>query len=250
MEINALLAVSDRRMKKISIFFHCLFYLGEPPEMLLNACQIIRGQMDAMRGTGLLDAASELIVGINGGKESDEIANLILPAKAQRVLHGMQCRNECRTLVALEKWLPGHEDWYVLYLHAKGSTHPADHQFSRVWRNCMMNGVVTNWRTCVADLDAGNDAVGSHWMIPPATPPGQHIFAGNFWWARAAFLLTLPSILKRDRIKVSGLDSIESRYEAEVWLGNGPRVLRVKDYHGPGWNPSKMQTCAENCYEH
>ena len=110
-------------MKPIAIFYHCLFYLGDPPEFLTNACNIVRGQMDALRETGLLEAASEMVVGINGGKESDEIANLLFPNNAHRILHGLQCRNECRTIVALEQWAKTHPDWYVLYFHAKGATH-------------------------------------------------------------------------------------------------------------------------------
>ena len=106
----------------------------------------------------------------------------------------------------------------------------------------MERTVIHSWRQCVADLEGGYDVVGCHYMEPPETPPGQRIMAGNFWWSRATFLLTLPSIMKRDRIRLSGLDSAESRYEAEVILGNGPRLPRVKDYH-PGWNPSKIATC-------
>jgi hypothetical protein len=107
----------------------------------------------------------------------------------------------------------------------------------------MMKNAVQNWRTCVQDLDSGLESVGSHWMTGDQTPPGQSIWAGNFGWAKSAFLATLPSIMERDRIKLSGIDSIESRYESEVWIGNGPRLPKVKDYHGPNWNPSKMATC-------
>jgi hypothetical protein len=49
--------------------------------------------------------------------------------------------------------------------------------------------------------------------------------------------------MERDRIKVSGLKHPDSKYEAEVWLGNGPRVPKIKDYHGPGWTPGKIDTC-------
>lgn len=230
-------------MKPIAIFYHCLFFMGTPPELMSNACSIVANQMDALRETGLLDAASEMVAGINGGKESDEVANLLLPAKARRILHGLQCRNECRTILALEQWSKTHPDWYVLYFHSKGATHAADDGYSVAWRGCMMKGVVKNWRRCVADMDAGYDAVGSHWMVPPATPPGQHIFAGNFFWVKSSFVLTLPSIMERIRIKVSGIDAPISRYESEVWIGNGPRVPNVKDYHGPNWNPGQLGTC-------
>ena len=230
-------------MKPIAIFYHCLFYAGTPPELITNACNIVRDQMDALKTTGLLDAASEMVVGINGGKESDEVANLLLPNKAKRILHGLQCRNECRTILAMEQWVKEHPDWYVLYFHVKGATHDARDGYSIAWRGCMMKGVVKNWKTCIADLDAGYEAVGSHWMVPPETPVGQHIFAGTFFWANTSFLLTLPSIADREQIKRHGIDCAESRYEAEVWIGNGPRLPKVKDYHGPNWNPGKLGTC-------
>lgn len=228
---------------KTAIFYHCLFALGEPPEILDNAVAVVRSQMELLQSCGLQDHADEIHVGINGGVESEYLAEAVLPERAVKTFHGLQCRNECRTIALIEQWLPGHEGWNVLYFHAKGSTHPAADPFRTSWRNCMTRHVVANWRTCVADLAAGYEAVGCHWMTPPATPPGQNIFAGTFFWAKSDFLLTLPSIYERDRIKVSGIDAFESRYEAEVWLGNGPRIPRVKDYHGPHWNPSKINTC-------
>lgn len=229
-------------MKPIAIFYHCLFFV-EQDLPLGNAVNIVRGQMEQAKESGLLDAAAEFHVGINGGDESREVASRVLPQSAQIVMHGLQCKNECRTIRLLEEWLPGHEDWYVLYFHAKGATHPAGDGFTGTWRACMMRHCVQNWRQCVNDLDEGYEAVGVHWMVPPATPVGQHIFAGTFFFAKASFLATLPSIMERDRIKLSGIDSADSRYEAEVWIGNGPRLPKVKDYHGPGWNPSRIQTC-------
>lgn len=232
-------------MKPIAIFYHGLFFMDRPDNLLQNAVDIIHQQMQQIHHVGLLDAASEFHVGLNGGDETLQMARLIIPAKAKIVLHGLQCHNENRTIRMLEEWLPGHDDWCVLYFHAKGSTSPPQRKdFSNRWRTCMTKNVIYNWHRCVTDLDTGYEAVGCHWMVPPATPPGQYIFAGTFFWSKASYLLTLPSIMARDRIKISGIDSADSRYEAEVWLGNGPRLPRVKDYHGPGWNPSQIATCA------
>lgn len=220
-------------MKPIAIFYHALFFMNAPDNLLENAVNIVLGQMWQLSASGLLDAAKEFHVGLNGGEETRQMASLILPFKAQIVLHGLQCHTENRTILMLERWLPAHRDWYVLYFHAKGATHPAGHELSTRWRECMTRCVIMNWRNCIRDLDVGFEAVGCHWMVPPATPPGQHIFAGTFFWAKTSFLTTLPSILARPAIKLSGLDSIESRYETEVWIGNGRRLPRVLDYH-PG----------------
>lgn len=228
-------------MNPIAIFYHCLFFIDGKP--LAAAPGIVAEQMNALAMTGLLDAAQFMLVGVNGGDESVDLVEKLIPKKAQVVYHGQQCRNEVRTVIELEKWLPGHSDWLVFYFHSRGASHPPGDDFTTTWRRCMMKHDVFNWRTCVKDLET-YEAVGCHWMEPPATPVGQYIFAGTFYWARASFLLTLPSILDRDRIKVSGIDAHESRYEAEVWLGNGPRPPKWKDYHGDGhWNPSKIGTC-------
>lgn len=229
-------------MNPIAVFYHCLFHVEQPPKHLPAAAQIIADQMRRFKDSGLESACSEMIVGVNGGEESKPFASVLLSHKAKPVFHGLQCRNECRTIRLLEDWLPGHDDWYVLYFHSKGATKPLGDDFTGRWRSCMMKHCIDNWRQCVADLDAGYEAVGAHWMQPPATPASQYIFAGTFWFAKASYLRTLPSIMQRDRIKVSGLDALESRYEPEVWIGNGPRLPKVKDYH-PNWNPSRIATC-------
>lgn len=233
-------------MNPIAIFYHCLLFRGDPPDLAPVAFQIVNEQMRLLEQSGILGAASEMTVGINGGEESVAVAKLLVPHKARFVMHGLGSKSENLTIVELEKWLPGHENWYVLYFHAKGCTHGAAETLASrtLWRRCMERHLIGNWRQCVADLDLGFEAVGCHWMAPPATPPTQYIFAGNFWFAKASFLRTLPSIMERARIKQSGIGALESRYESEVWIGNGPRPPRVRDYHGPNWNPSKVATCA------
>lgn len=225
-------------MKPLAIFYHCLVVIGDPPQLLDCAPDIIAEQMDALKTSGLLDAASEFHVGINGGDESEILIQELVPSKSMIKYHGLQARNENLTIVMLEEWVKDHPDWYVVYFHAKGSTHgPGDslNTLATNWRRCLMRGVVENWRTCVADLDAGHDSVGSHWM-PGMVDGTQNIWAGNFWWSTSNFLRTVPSIYLRERIKVSGIKALESRYESEVWLGNAPQLPKVKDYHPVAFN--------------
>lgn len=181
-----------------------------------------------------MDAASAIIVGVNGGEESKAFAQELFPSRAIVHYNGLDCRTENMTIRHIEEWLPGNLNWNVLYFHSKGATHPVADPLRSNWSACMMRNLVKNWRTCVADLDAGHDAVGCHWMTGDKTPPGQSIFAGNFWWARSDYLQTIPSIMLRDRIKTSGIGNVESRYESEVWIGNGIRFPKVYDYH-PQW---------------
>lgn len=225
--------------KPIVIVFHCLFELDG--KLLPSAMQIVVEQMEQVKCSGLEDAASEIIIGINGGDESVAFHELF-PAKATIVHHGLACRNELRTLLILEEWVKSHPDWYVLYFHSKGACHPPGDPMRARWRGCMMRNLISNWQQCVKDLDDGYEAAGCHYMKPPATPPSQYIFGGNFFWVRSSFLQKIPSIMLRDRLKISGIDSLESRFEAEVWIGNGPRPPKVRDYH-PNWDPGKVHTC-------
>lgn len=223
-------------MKPIAIFYHCLFFLNDPKDLLPNAVSIVADQMDRLFRSGLEREASEIIVGVNGGFESQYIAKLILPPKSRIVFHGLQSHAENLTIVELEKWLPAHPDWNVLYFHAKGCTHPVGSQYgdniSKPWREGMMADLVDNWRQCVADLE-NFDGACSHFMRHMADGT-QHIAAGNFFWATSNFLRTLPTIYLRDRIKVSGIASAESRFEAEVWIGNGPKMPNMKEYRPTG----------------
>lgn len=183
---------------------------------------------------GLLGACQEAYAGANGGEETSPFMSALMPSKFDVTLHGLQCRNECRTVKMVEDWSKDHPDWNVLFFHAKGATHPAGDPLRTNWRKCMMRNLVRNWRSCVDDLENGFDLVGCHWMSGDKTPPGQSIFAGNFWWATSDYLATRTPIMTRDRIKESGIDSLESRYEAEVWIGNGTKEPVVRDCH-PEW---------------
>lgn len=226
-------------MKPIAVFYHCLFFKqGTPPSKLPAAEGIVQKQMCQFNASGLMRDCEEFHVGVNGSVESERIAQSLFPRKSTVTYNGLDVFNENATIRLLEQWLPKHPDWLVLWCHSKGATHDSDNPLRSNWRECMMRNLVTNWRTCVHDLENGCEAVGCHWMSGDKTPPGQSIFAGNFWWATSNYLRTLPSIMERDRIKVSGLGALESRYEAEVWLCNGPKLPKVRDYH-PAW----IDTC-------
>lgn len=221
-------------MKPIAVFYHCLFYGtrdNKPPHQLPMAQRIVREQMDQMNASGLTEAAQKIFVGINGGVESEALADQLLPHKAERIMHGLDSRAENLTLVALEFWVATHPGWDVLYFHSKGATHDADSTYgnnvSAPWRRAMMKYLVTQWSQCVKDLETV-ESVGCHFMRGLADG-SQNIWAGNFWWATSDFLATVPSIFLRDRIKVSGIANVESRYEAEVWIGNG-KLPTVKEY--------------------
>ena len=222
-------------MKPIAIFYHGLFIMGQPPHFLPSATPIICKQMSQLTTSGLLEAASEFHVGINGGPESKSFVNNYIPKKAGVIYHGLSSRAENLTIVGLENWVKSHPGWNVLYFHSKGASHPLTSDYGKssgLWRDGMMEDLVMNWRQCVADLET-HDIVASHWMWELGHDKSQHIPCGNFLWLSSDFAAKLPSIYLRERIKQDGIAALSSRYEAEVYWGNGPKPI-VKQFRPNG----------------
>lgn len=222
----------------IAVFYHCLVSCPD-------AVRIVTDQMNQLKNSGLADAATHISIGVNGGDESAPAISLIVPAKAEIIQHGLDQNSEIPTLVHLQKWLPGHEDWRVLYFHSKGATNTLKPRpshwssdagyfaFIDRWRKCMMDNLVLQWSKCVADLDAGVESVGCHWMVNVGVPPVDTIWGGNFWWSTGKFLSTLADIATLDSVHRPDLPD-EKRYNAEHWISSGPRLPTVKDYHVNG----------------
>jgi hypothetical protein len=192
-----------------------------------NCINIFAEQMAALKDSGLLNAASEFHVGVNGDEADALVAAQLAGDKAWVICHGPQAKTELSTQHVLQKWLPGHQGWRVLYHHSKGASyHPGD-AFPGQWRRCMERAVVWGWQTCMAEMDKGAEACGCHWLTPERwgsvirTP----FFGGTFWWATADFLMTLPKLPE---------DVWANRFEAESWIGRGPRRPLVVDFH-PDW---------------
>lgn len=97
------------------------------------------------------------------------------------------------------------DDTPVLYAHTKGAAHES--HLTDPWRREMTRRCVYDWRHCI-NLLAHFDAVGAHWLTRyDDSRIDNPIFAGNFWWARAAYLRKLPRC------------SMINRHEAEAWVG-------------------------------
>jgi len=214
------------------IYHHGVFVIDS--QVLPNAAPIAREQMEAFKNSGLLDAASEFHACINGGPESEPFVKEIFPAKVQVKYHGTECKNE--NLTILDLFARAHQiegEAYFLYEHQKGSSHaPGTHygeSVAKPWRLAMTQDLITNWRQCVADLDAGHDIASMVWLWEQGWDKSQHIPAGNWLWIKSSFVLKLPSLYERARIKEDGIGALSSRYEAEVCWGNGPRPV-VKAY--------------------
>lgn len=188
------------------------------------ALSLIEAQMKAIKESGLEDAASAMYVGVNGS-ESDALAVACLcPSKASLICHGPGATTEIPTMNVIRAWVPNHPRWYVLYHHSKGVSTPNQ---ADGWRRRMEFHNVARWRNCVDALEKGFDACGCHWLTPEQNPGTitTPIFGGTYWWSTSEYLATLPPLPD----PVWG-----NRYEAEAWIGRGPRRPKVMDW-SPGW---------------
>ena len=124
------------------------------------------------------------------------------------------------TLDCIQRRTQDH-DAAVLYCHTKGAS--SSNPFNGLWRRRMTASVV-DWQRCTGLL-ATYDAAGPFWLTPQEH--GRRIgdtpyFAGNFWWARAAYLRQLPQIPPGT-----------ARHWAEGWVG---RSVACNAYNLlPGW---------------
>lgn len=201
----------------IAIFYHTCINIGEKG----HALSIIQEQVGLMQTSGLLDHADFFFVGINGEEEDANLIMQMMPAGAVPMLNPIETwkSGEVETLRALRDFAMGSPGVNILYLHMKGLTHvpgSPGHDFNRDWRRGMQNIVVKEWRHCQNLITLGHESVGNWWNV---APNGSY-WAGNFWWATSDFIATLPPIVTEGHH--SG-----GRYEAEVWIGRGPRLPQI-----------------------
>lgn len=211
---------------KIAVWYHCIISGGQTGVSPDYSLPVIQEQMQALQKSSLLANAAEFHVGVNGGTEDYLLASILAGDRAHMIPHGPAARTEIPTLKRLQAWLPGHEDWAVLYHHTKGVTHNADPLYE-AWRRRMEKACVWGWLTCVSDLRNGCEAVGGHWLTPEQYPNlvASPFFGGTFWWATGKYLAQLPALPEA---------TWENRYEAELWIGRRRPYPQIRNYI-PGW---------------
>ena len=211
-------------MRPIAVFYHCLLsskHRDIPQDYAFN---LIANQMDALKQSGLEAAAQEIYIGVNGPANDAMGVACLAPDKATVMHNGEGATTEIPTLNILRDWASANPGWNVLYHHTKGVSTPNQ---ADGWRRRMENVCVWGWQECLKGLDRGADAAGAHWLTPERYPGSiqSPFFGGTFWWAKTDYINTLPPLPEA---------KWENRYEAETWIGKGPRRPRVVDFY-PGW---------------
>lgn len=219
-------------MRKLAVWYHCKMSGEGIPDPDL-ALSIVTEQMDSLKQSGLADAADEINVRLNGPESDLMLLSAVVPPKALIGHNGPGKRSELPTIAVIREWLPSHRDWFVCYHHSKGVTRLEQGVFNidgkAAHRRAMELWVIWNWRSCVGDLERGYDAVGINLVHPAKRPilPGC-FFVGNFWWARAEHMLTLPPLPDNCPQFDTG-----TRCLAEGWVTSAYPRGRYLDYERP-----------------
>ncbi|MEO6327909.1 MAG: class I SAM-dependent methyltransferase [Ginsengibacter sp.] len=129
-------------------------------------------------------------------------------------------------LIAVEEYAKQHEG-FVLYIHSKGVSNPADVTKIK-WRRLMMRELIQNWESCIMQLPY-YDAIGVNWRD---MPPTSH-FCGNFWYASTKYLRRLADFSKYfDNPRFKIYDRIDNkRLGCEFWISSGTMAPKVLSLH-------------------
>lgn len=112
------------------------------------------------------------------------------------------------------------EDSKVMYCHLKGVSQP--HSVGhRAWRRDLVEFTIMDWKSRIIHLDVLHTS-GPRVCTGGAGGGGEHVsankhYSGNFWWANAAYLKTLPQPSKFRVIH-------NNRYAAESWIGQNSKI--------------------------
>jgi hypothetical protein len=157
----------------------------------------------------------ELIEKIKYIKISDNIEDYELPTL--KFLYDYSCNNE---------------DKNILYLHTKAIGNEINPCLED-WVKYMIYFLVEKWKYCILLLE-NNSTCG----VDLRDIPTLH-YSGNFWWAKASYIKTLPDpLIFNDLEKYPNpLNSI--RHNQEFWIC----FNKDKNLHNSLWD------CGINCYE-
>ena len=192
-------------------------------------CTILSEILDTVAGAGLLSHLDRLYI-VNVGDDAT------LP---DRLAHDMQrvrlinyspdaSRAEAPTLELIRTFSMFHHDARVLYVHTKGASYEAPSAHVADWRRMLLHFLVEKHDQARAALET-HDVVGCNFLDHPA----RH-FSGNFWWARASHLKSLPPVQNGER------------HQAEWWV-LGTDSARITSLHNSGVNHYTERYARHRC---
>jgi len=174
--------VNDKLMNPIKIFYHIYAWNG-------TWKTIVPDQLSKLMYSGLLKKSFKLYVYIVG-PEGYDCAKFVGGYPNVEIIVDVNNQTAERvTLLGMRQFIK--PDDYVLYLHSKGVTKTDFEIWLRIndWRNLMEYHLIYRHEECLEKLKE-HDVIGVNRLLTPS----PH-FSGNFWWAKASYVLSLPETI-------------------------------------------------------
>jgi hypothetical protein len=192
-------------MSKIAVFYHA--WGGGASHI------IVPEQLKRLKASGLYDEADYLFAYTSGESripDQPDTDKLLTTWNKEETW-------ELRTLSELHTWAKDNQDTYILYMHTKGASRY--YNCTNDWRLLMEYYTIDNYKTCIKLLDAGADMVGVN--LHPGPVPH---YSGNFWWAKANYISSLPPISFESK------NGNPARMNAEFWPVSGTGIFECLHY--------------------
>ena len=179
---------------------------------------IVNEQIQKMINSNLFTWMEKLYIGVNGDtrinfyrdlNDKIEVLYQVMYPELYEAMTLSFLRIFCQNLC---------DNDYVFYVHTKGVSRTPEKQNYADWRHLMEHFVIERYQKCIDELENGSDIVGVNWHLGEGyqsataakcggTPVTPH-FSGNFWWAAAGYIKTLPALYP-----------MISKYDCEFWHG-------------------------------
>jgi hypothetical protein len=172
-----------------------------------NWKEVFNELFNSIYESGLIEEVKKIYIGISGDEE------LYNNHEKIEIIHRSRLDSyEFITLDYLLKYCKENSDNKVLYIHTKGVSSSIQYMEAiDDWRKYMSYFVIENYKKCLDVLDKFN-VCGVDWVEEPF----KH-FSGNFWWANAEYLNTLPEDWKEKKI-------LTKRHNCEFLIGMNNNV--------------------------
>jgi hypothetical protein len=173
---------------------------------------IVERQWNRMKKYGLIDKVEKIVI-CKVGNASISLKELFDHLKVEINECGTN-GHEYETTSRLRKWaidLQNKIDVSVLYIHNRGSTR-SPNESTQGWTQCMEHYLISRHNDCISQLEGNKLTVGcalkKHFIERGKQPnqienmmfakngrpskKGVWHYSGNFWWAKASYIATLP----------------------------------------------------------
>jgi len=193
----------------------------------------VKTYLKLMFNSGLLEASERIILSFIGEGELDSNVWTPYGDKIQISRTSSQLEEyELPTQKLLYDFCNKNCDYLVLYLHTKGvgkTINPCVED----WVEYMTHFCITKWKNCVEQLQTYQTA-----GVDLREEPVLH-YSGNFWWARASYILLLPDPIQYKNIELYPNPLQSSRHNQEFWICS----FKCPNFHKGLWESNI------NCYE-